>query len=359
VPLRSITPWINWAQTDTTHAPILRSAGIKVDIYTSYWRNHSTDYPILGYDDLKPGGAHAAAEAVDCSGNAIIDPTYGGGYVADSRSSAALGHAQVVVNNRTAAYGTNWDAVFSDTTATVYGITKPCGYDEQSFNAAINSVHTAMGTPLFLNALGDKSSHYTTMLVQPSNVLGAMCELCYGLVSGGVDTVDKGSHWQYVENNEIGVVAQHKIWWDYARVTGDPTTETALRTYIYASFLLSYDPAYTMFQEKFQTPSGFPVMPETGLVPLQPRTTASSVSGYLATGGAYFREFGACYYRGAYVNKCAVAVNPGTATVTIPSTSYSHTMTVAGGGVLDGGTISFTGPNVTQLAPASAAILFP
>jgi hypothetical protein len=114
-----------------------------------------------------------------------------------------------------------------------------------------------------------------------------------------------------------------------------------------------------MLQEAFQSGTGFPVMPESGLVAENPVTAAASIAGYQAAGGAYFREFGACYYRGNFVNNCAVAVNPGTATVPVPSTSYAHSLVLSGGGVLDGGSVSFNGPTVSQLAPGSAVILFP
>ncbi len=357
VPLSSISPYISWAFTSGTYAPSLRASGIKVVDYHNFWRNYTTDNPKTGYNDLAPGGAHAAAEAKDCSGNVIYDSTYGGGYEADARSSAALGHAQTVMSGWT---GNNSDAVFSDDTGAVWGITLPCNYDQSSYDAAVNAVHSALGMPLFINALGAAPNPATEIdLVQPSNVLGAECELCYAGNGSSGDYVQTGSSWVNVENAEIGVVAQHKIFWDYARLAGNPSNEAALRTYAYASFLLGYDPSYAMFEEALSTASGFPVMPETGLVPMNPLTTASSASGYAAPGGAYFREFAGCYYRGSFVNNCAVAVNPGGQTVPIPSTSYNHSVSLSGSGVLDGGSVSFTGPQVTQLAPGTAAILFP
>lgn len=361
VPLSSITPWQTWAFTDVPHAALFRAAGIKVTIYSIFWRNHQTDNPIIGYTDLAPGGGHAAAEAADCNGNAIWDPIYGGGYASDARVSAAVGHAQVVANYKLGQYGSNYDALFSDEAGTFYGMPLPCNYNEQSYDQAVNSVHSALAVPMFVNALGSKSAYALTLADAP-NILGAMCELCYGLNINGVDTVDTSSHgsWQWVENAEISMAAKHKIFWDYARLSGDPTAEIGLRSYVYASLMLTYDPNYVMFEEAFPTASGYPVMPENGLVVQQPLTTASSVDGYLAPGGAYFREYRACYYRGAFVNNCAVAINPSTtATVPVPSTSYFHSMALSGSGVLDGGTIGFTGPQVTQLAPASAVILFP
>lgn len=360
VPLSSITPWITWGVTDSAHAAILRSAGVKVAAYNIWWRNHTTDNPITGYTDLAPGGAHAAAEVSDCSGAPIWDTAYGGGYEADPRSSAALGHAQLILNYRLQQFGKNYDAMFSDQTGAVGGMGAPCNYDQASYDAATNAVHAALGVPIIVNALGSFSNPASGVdLTNPSNVIGAMCELCYARNTTGSDTIETGTLWQNAENAEILMMSKQKIFWDYARLSGDPTTEIGLRTYAYASFLISYDPAYAMFQEALQSPSGFPVMPEVGLVPTQPLTTASSISGYVAPGGAYFREFGQCFYRGAFVSNCAVVINAGNAPVPVPSTSYSHSMVLSGGGVLDGGTISLTGPAATSLAPGTAAILFP
>lgn len=358
--LSSVAPYVTWVQTDPSYAAQIRSAGIKVDVYTNFWRNYSSDNPIIGYTDLEPGGAHAAAEATDCNNTAVYDTAYGGGYEADPRTSAALAHAQTVMNYRLNEFGSNYDAVFSDDSGSVWGITLPCNYSESSYDAAVNSVHSSLGVPMWVNALGAPPNPANAVdLVAPSNVLGAMCEICYAGNGSNGDYIQTGSSWENVENAEINTVSQRKVFWDYARATGDPSVETALRTYVYASLLLSYDPSYVMLQEAFQSGTGFPVMPEAGLVALNPLTTATSVAGYQAAGGAYFREFGACYYQGNFVANCAVAINPGSGTVPVPSTSYSHSLVLSGGGVLDGGTIGFNGPAVSQLSPGSAVILFP
>jgi hypothetical protein len=358
--LSSVAPYLTWVQTSESYAPQIRAAGIKVDIYTNFWRNYTSDNPSVGYTDLKPGGAHAAAEALDCSSNAIYDSSYGGGYEADARTSDALAHAQVVTNYVENEYAGNYDAVFSDDSGSVWGITLPCNYSQSAYDAAVNAVHSSLGVTMWVNALGAAPNPDSAVdLVQPGNVLGAMCEICYAGNSSAGDYIQTGTAWQNVEQAEIDTAAAHKIFWDYARATGDPSSETALRTYVYASLLLSGDPSHVMLQEAFQSPTGFPVMPETGLVAEQPLTTSATVAGYQAAGGAYFRELAACYYRGAFVNKCAVAVNPSAASAPVPTTSYSHSLVLSGGGVLDGGSAAFNGPAVSQLAPGTAVILFP
>lgn len=360
IPLSEVTPYVNWAFTDEQHAQAIRAAGLKLAIYTNFWRNYSSDSPSDGYTDLEPGGPHADTEALDCNNNPLYDPNYGGGYEADARDSAALTHAQIVSQYREGEYGNVYDALFSDDTGSVGGMT-PCNYNESTYDQATNAVHTALGVPMWVNALGGAPNPANAIdLAQPANVLGAECEQCYSY-NGTQDGIQTGTSWTNVENAEIGMVAQHKVFWDYARATGDASQETGLRLYAYASFLLSFDPTYTMLEEALATPIKFPVMPETGFVPMQPLTTASSVSGYQAPGGAYFREYAACYFRGQFVSNCAVVVNPGSSNVPVPSTSYSHSAVLSGYGVLDtpAGTMSFNGGAVSSLAPGTAAILFP
>jgi len=363
VPLYKMSPWMNWAFTDSTHAPLLRAAGIKVAIYVNYFRNHTNDNPSIGYTDLKPGGAHAPAETKTCSGSTIWDPTYGGGYASDARkTSEALGHAKVVVGYKKNQYGSNWDAMFADEVGSFLGMPTPCGYSASTYPAAINTVHSELGVRLWLNALGKKLDPYIGQVTNPSNVVGAMCELCYGINLKGADAVETTHDgiWQWLENTEISTIAKHKVFWDYARLSGYAQYETALRKYVYASFLLTYAPDYAMMETALKTNSGFPVMPETGLVPMNPVTTASSVNGYLRSGGAYMREFGACYYLGVNHGKCAIVINPNpTGTVSVPTRAYGHSLVLSGSGVLDGGSVRFSGGRVTSLAASTAAMLFP
>ena len=363
VPLASVKPYLSWTQTAPQYAPVMRAAGIKVNIYENFWRNYSHDNPNVGYLDLEPGGTHAAAEARECSGKVIIDPSYYHGYEADARSSAALGHALVYNSYRMSEYGSNFDAIFTDDTDAMGGLPLPCNYSMSSYMSAINRVNSELRVPIFFSAFGAVADATTQIpLLTPSNVIGGMCEICYAgwakSPSGPVDYAQTGGKWTVIENAEIKTVALHKIFWNYARPVGYASLEIGLRKYIYASFLLTYDYRYAMLQVAFKTPHSFPIMPETGLVPMNPLTSESSVAGY-RRGGVYMREFAACYYRGVNHGKCAVVVNSGSATASVPSTGYAHSLVLVGSGVLDGGYVTFSGGRVTSLPRASGAILFP
>ena len=366
VSIASMAPYLSWAQTGPTYGAALRSAGVKVDVYTNFWKNYTTDNPNVGYVDLKPGGAHAAAEVKSCSGTVEHESIYGGGYVANALSSEATAHAQVVVNYREAEFGGNYDAVFSDDTGSLDGDILPCGYTYSGYQAGTAKVLAALGKPVFINGINAANDAVGQVgFTTASNVLGGMCEGCISYwatnASGAkFDAVRQTTKWEDEENAEALMASRHKIYWAYARAIGDASSETALRTYTYASFLLTYDPNYSMLQEVLKTPSGFEVFPETGLVPMNPVTTASSTSGYLRSGGAYMREFGNCYYRKADKGRCAVVVNPSyTSSVSIPTTAYHHKMSLSGYGVLDGGSVAFNASAPSSLAPGTAAILFP
>jgi hypothetical protein len=361
VSIASVKPYVTWVQTSSGYGGTMRSNGLKVNIYENFWRNYSSDNPSVGYTDLKPGGAHAPAEAKTCTGSTIYDSTYGGGYEADARSSAAAGHAAVFNNYRINSYSGQYDAIFSDDTGAMGGIPLPCNWSLSSYQSATNAVHASLKVPIFVNTLGAASNPVNQVgYTNASNVIGAMCEICFAAYnSSKVDYVQTGTYWQNIENAAIQLINNHKIFWDYARAIGNPSYETPIRKYVYASFLLTYSPQYSMLQEAFQSAYNFPVMPETGFVPLNPVTTASTVTGYLRTGGAYMREFGACYYRGSYKGKCAVVVNPTGYSVTVPTTAYTHSLGLVGGGVLDGGYVTFTSSRPSSLGPGQGAILLP
>lgn len=357
VPISAQSPYVDWAYTDEADASAYRSAGIKTLIYLNFWRNYSTDNPSIGYTDLKPGGAHAAAEAKGCTGTPSYDSNYGGGYLADPRKTTpTLGHARVVEQYRANEYGNAYNAFFSDDTDGNGGVNPaPCNYTFASWLAATNTIDMELNVPMFVNALNAWTTGGSPTLqvpvVNPPNVLGAMCEACY-VSNGGVVS---GNSWMNEENAEIGVINDRKIFWEYARNVGAASSSQALRLYGYASFLLTYDPSYAMYETAFYTPSNFPIMPEQGLVPMEPVNTSASVSGYM-TGSVAERRFAQCYYRGQSIGSCAVAINIGSTTAPVP-VQYPASMVLVGGGVQEGGQANFTGPMVSFLQPHTAAIL--
>ncbi len=134
-----------------------------------------------------------------------------------------------------------------------------------------------------------------------------------------------------------------------------------MRQYAYASFLLTYDPNYSVFEESFTTPSAFKVFPETGFVPLSPVSIPASVASLLTSTRAYEQRYNSCYYRGSSLGHCEIIVNPSTtSSVSVPNPwGLRHSMVLSGNGVLDGGTASFSGGVPTRMGPKSGLILTP
>lgn len=364
-------PYLTWAYTKGDHAGITQAAGVKVIIYTNPimpgWDN-TYEWPLVQ-------GAYHNALATDCNGNVVT--TYSGKYrltnvlnpsVAVPYINADLQDYDAELKSGNPGYPNPYNAIFVDN-ATEYGASpQPCGNPSQSTWAAgiantLSQVHAPQ--PIFLNSLGVWNMPWAAAqqnVLNSPNILGAEFEGCYG--SHGWDSAvpgdyvsDIGKDWLEAEYGEINTIAKNKTFWCYSKNTGNAATLISNRIYIYASFLLSYDVNHAIFQTADQTSSTLSVMPETGLVPMYPKTTAPDVSGYAIGGGAYAREYGACYYQGSSIGACAVVVNPGQGTVNIPFTQYAHSVVLNGQGVLDGGSISFQGSSIRQLGPVSAAIL--
>jgi hypothetical protein len=359
VPLSKISPYLTWADTSPQYAGDVRSAGIKVDPYVLFWRDSASQSPNTGYNLIKPNAIDGAARARTCSGTSILASDPPDGLLLDPRQlTQALAVAKSVVDYTKSEYGSNWDAIYSDDVASPYGLSaNPCNYVDSTWVGDTNEVDYYVGAPIWVNALNDAEDATTRVpLVTPSNVLGAVCESCY--TNNNPDRAVTGSLWTNRETAEIEVIGKGKIFWVYPRASGNAVDERNLRMYAFASFLLTYQPARAMIQEAFETPSGFPVFPETGLVPENPMETESTIGGYRQPSGAYLREFSDCYYRGVNKGRCGVFINPGSATVTLTQRVYAHSLYLDGYGVADGGTVYFDGGKVTSLAPGTAAILF-
>lgn len=361
---------VTWAYQQSSFSQQYQLGGIHTIAYTNHWLCYPTDNPLTCYNELKPGGTYADAEAKNCGGTPVTDPHYGTGYLNDPR----VAHSVNVAEDRIGTVSPYIEAFFSDDTASTGGLTNdpPCGYTFSSWLSALNALHTAVAanksTQFFVNALNAWTLGASPVdlagTTTPSAVLGAMCESCF-VTNVGAET---GATWVSHENAAIAVVNNAKIFWDYCRNTASASTSQALRIYCYASFLLTYDPSYSMVQTAFATPFAFPVMPESHLVPMSPLATSiTTISAYAIAGGGYERQWANCYYNGTSLGfGCAVVINPGTGSLTVPA-GYAHSLVLTGGGVCDtyvsstcsGGTASFTGGPVTTLAAGTAAILFP
>jgi len=253
---------------------------------------------------------------------------------------------------------THYDATFEDEFNTLWGMNGvPCNYTPQGWLQADVNEAAAFGYPLIYNgaALGNMSMN------QAPNVVGGMSETCYTATGANhvLNHRTYGSVWQAHENLELQMAQQNRLFFCLDTSYTD-ATDTDLRQYDVASFLLTYNAQSSVLFEFYSTPSRLRTEPESELVPLYPVVpTPSDISALQVSTNVYAREYNACYVWGASVGACAVVVNTDpSSSHPFPYTKYHHTMTLSGVGVLDGGTMSTSGPPPATLAPVSARIAF-
>jgi Hypothetical glycosyl hydrolase family 15 len=339
--------WLTWASTNVNDSPTLRALGVKTMMYTDPNRAMS------GQAEFTAG---ESAFAHDCSG-ARISARRVGQYLMNPSSPAlrAAWKAHVV---RYMAAG-HFDAVFEDDAANLaYLSGQPCNASQSDWTQATIALQQYLGYPVIYNGL----SNFSGQTVSPAialnaTAIGGMMEQCYGVSAR--QPKSPGTHWIVTENTELAMTRARKLFFCLNNDTSDAGTSTDARLYVYASFLLSYDPAYSVLWELYKGPSQFHVMPETQLVALRPRSALASISDALTASGVYQREYAACYLAARNQGPCVIAVNPDTTAHPLSLSSYHRSLTLTGGSVVDGGTALIGGtPPPAQLAPLSAIIAF-
>jgi hypothetical protein len=349
-------PYLNWAQVTWQNANAVSAAGIKTQYYAD--PNNSANDGDQMYTSDETTFAH------DCNGNRISWP-----YDAVTLYQMNIGSSstqtlfkQIVSNAMSLGH---FDAVWEDEAGPLTGYTLPalpCNYTDStwlSYGQALNQVSPLPVIFNGLSALNGEQPSLSLGLLSSSNTIGGNYEHCY---SDGTTAKMTGWLWQAIENTELQVAAQNKLFECQLRNPNSAATQTDARIYALASFFLTYNPATSILWEQFATPSGFHVLPESQFVLLAPKVTApANVSGLQQSGGAYGREYAQCFYAGAFVGPCAVAINPDPASAhPFPFPQYTHSLVLTGSGVLDGGSVSTTGPAPALSLPAGeAAIVFP
>ena len=353
-------PWLNYAKTPFIYATAIQALGIIAVPYTDPNRQQKTG-PMYNNDET--------TFAHDCNGKRItqVGGANNGADLMDPHSShlAQIWH-DYVTNEQ--AGGWTFTDVFEDNADEMGKLSAmPCNFKQTDWTNATNGMDQPLGYPIIYNSLSHTSINNGHPVVSPSialnaTAIGGMSEDCY-VQANGSERVSV--NWQATELTEIDMAAAGKLFVCNGTMTTDGAASAAARLYHFASFLLTYDPQSSIIESTFGTPSKFHIFPEMQLVALQPlQAEPSSVSGLLQSGGAYGREYGACYFAGNYVGSCAAVVNSNKSPappVPFPwSAKYHHTLVVSGYGVLDGGTASTNGPAPpSSLADGSAVIAFP
>ncbi len=335
---------VNYTTIDQPDSIIAHSLGMKTVIYTDPNRTGPGD---IMHTQIESTYAH------DCKNNriAVIGKNKQLMDVHSNKLWAEWGPAVLTMISWNG--GGIYDYIFEDTADSINNLkASPCHFDQKAWTKDTNNMDSALGMPIFYNGLSHIGSGSTQPAVEfqlNPTTSGGEAEECY------IGRTPSGYHyapyWLGMENTEIGMAAQGKLFDCHGTVFTQASTNAsiALRTYYYASYLLTYDQNTTISETEFLTPSGVTVMPEQQLVPEQPLVpTPSSIDGLMQPSGVYGREYAACYLAGTSIGPCAVAVNPNNPhlqSLAFPwPGKYKHTLTMSGSGLYDGGTVGTNGP---------------
>ena|ERR1700680_1760822 len=350
-PFGRYAPYVNWAMSKASDGNALSAVGIKVFLYTNPNREYTTD-PLYTSDE--------STFAHTCSGARIR--TSDGAYLMNPAST----HLWSLWKNLIRSYQSQGhvDAFESDDANDLYGVSAtPCGYSAANWLASTRSEDAYVGAPVVYNGLGlfswDKVA--PDIALNPT-ATGGLLENCYAEWWNPPFLHD--GDWRAVADTELQMAAQHKNMFCFAMSRTPGASAIASRLFVYASFLLTYDPATSiLFEDYSSQPSNFWVYPESELVALNPVVAApATIGGLQVSTNVYAREYNACYLRGSYVGPCAAVVNSdGSSSHPFPfPTKYHHAMTLAGGGVLDGGSIAIHyGATPTTMPATSGVVAFP
>ena len=213
----------------------------------------------------------------------------------------------------------------------------------------------AAAKPVIVNG-NDRASlgpAYNGLFLDLPNVMGQQFEGCYDN-SGGYLYSDVDVKFTRQVNAVIAVQAHRKLAVCFPKGDMSPSS----RLYAYASWLLTYDPAYSVYQMDAPLDDNRAIWPEITLVPTQPRFTATDQA-QLIKNGVYVREFAACAIWGVGIGPCATVVNPHTSGAAVPALSlaYGSHIELDTISLYGGGRTHVVAGTPTTLKPISAAIL--
>ncbi|HWT05976.1 MAG TPA: hypothetical protein VN224_09495, partial [Xanthomonadales bacterium] len=227
---------------------------------------------------------------------------------------------------------------------------------DAAFLAAERPYLAAAARPVIINGIDPRTAlpSYNGALLDAPNVAGQNFEGCFsdGNHVGG----DARNNWQHMANGLLATIAHRTS--AVCMMMADATP--ANRIYDLASWWMTYSESYSVAAPMNATSDGFTVVPEFEIVPRQPRATATSDVAVLRTpGGAYVREFGACYQAGTPIGPCAAVVNTTASAVALPALAgrYANALAVDDKSAYTGGKATWTGTVPAQLAAFSAVVL--
>ena len=227
---------------------------------------------------------------------------------------------------------------------------------DAQFVPANRQMFAAAAKPLFVNGVNpaNRQPSYNGAWIDSPNVAGQFYEGCYSDGSSVAGT--RRNEWYLVSNSILTTIAHRTK--AICMMTASATA--ANRIYELATWWLTYTEPYSVAMPAAPLADGLTVVPEFDIVPRQPLATATSdIAALRSSGGAYVREFAACYQGGTSIGPCAAVVNPSASSVAMPALTghYTSALAVDDRSSYAGGTASWTGAVPAQLPSLGAVVL--
>ena len=166
--------------------------------------------------------------------------------------------------------------------------------------------------------------------------------------------------WSFDQNTLLAITTAKKpaVCWGLSTAAEDTR---AARAFFYASWLLTYDPEFSIAFENFDSPRRLSVFPEEEIVPRDPvRTARTAVSELKSPAGYYIREFRQCFQAAKAIGACATIVNPSDTAMPIGTALSGSTAALIFDthNSADGGAVTWTSATrPDRLEPHSAIVL--
>lgn len=361
-----VAPYADWAITiqgpDAAKMTVaLNAAGINSVYYTDPNRQ-------------EPGGPEytqdEATFAHDCSGNRILITKLNYLFYLMQPGEPDLTQLWIseIQNVRN-----NWhgdpEYIFEDTADHInYVSSMPCHFWQPAWDADTNAMDKVfernIRRPIIYNA-GNMHLLNNAVGISPavnidSTTAGGLTEACFGNGFSLSRPLQFGLDWTTNQAQLIRMIHDRRLTVCHANSLNDASKNIDQRLYVYASYLLTYDPQFSIFTELYSTPNNFTVLPEVYLVPhLAQHPLISNISELLQPGGTYAQQYTYCDFYGKPIRGCAMVVNDSySKTEPFPFPGlYKSTLTMSGYDVLEGGTASIDGPAPPPtIAPMHAVI---
>jgi hypothetical protein len=361
-----VAPFIDWAITiqgpkAAEMTTDLNSAGIHSVYYTDPNRQR-TDGPEYTNDE--------STFAHDCSGNRILITKLPYLFYLMNPSSPDLYQLWINEINRVRdQWGGDPQYVFEDTADHInYVSAMPCDFWQPTWDASTNAMdvtfENSIKLPIIYNA-GDIHLLDNVVGVSPAvdidpTTAGGLTEACFGNGFALAVPLQFGQDWLATQTQLLRMQHDRRLAICHANSLNDAAKYVDQRMYVYASFLLTYDPQYSIFTELYSTPSKLTVFPEVYLVPhfaYQP--IIHNIDQLEQAGGSYAQQYARCDFYGKPIRGCAFVVNPSrTKSVPFPFKGlYSATLVLKGYSVVDGGKARVDGPAPSAMIPPESAVV--